>query len=785
MGNKSQRWITAAGVTVNLMFSGALAAQETEPVAPSRGSRLIEEIVVTAQKREENLQDVPISVQAFSAESLDARGIEEPKALALATPGMTYNIISGYSIIYIRGIGTDAYIPSADASIATYIDNIYYPFGHGLASALGAIERVEVLKGPQGTLFGRNSTGGAINIVTRQPGPEPEASVLLSRESYDKTNVRVYTNIPLADSFALSLSGLRYNEDSYYRYATASPRTDFPEDTSRAFTVKAGWTPIDDLKAVLGYTYLNTRGASPMLLPVGEVTPMGAALGVQRQPDYQTGEDAPIFIDSQSRVITADLQYTMPWFDLRLIAGDQRHRSPALADFDGSNQPIAVFNTTGQFADVKTAELQLISNSESWGAEWLTYIGGLYYIDSRAGFDPVLFTASGGLLNYLANPAGGGPAGPIAGLIEDISELGGVPVSTLLNSGVTLNLKGILGTESTAAFFQATANLTDALALTLGARYQTETRTLEASSSRLAPDPSDPNTVTPLFDFAADKPSSDTSNLSPKAVIDYKLGDDDMLYFSFSRGFKSGTYNIIQLYSAGQFVEPEEVTTFELGYKGTLLYGTLRFNGAIFENDIRDLQVQSVSIFSGGAVRLENAGEARIRGADFDLLWQLFPNAVPGLVFTAGAAYLDATYTDYQQGSGYDEATGMYFDGTAFPARDFSGNRIARTPEFSGNAGLSFSFDAPRGSAEIAADVYHNHGSYFTAQNRFSTKEDAYSVFNARISYLYEPANLRVTLFGKNITDAPYHYNLADFDFGSPTLLAPPSTYGLRLNWEF
>lgn len=813
--NRSQVWIAAAGVTAGLMAS-VVSAQESDAdlaVVPARdaspppaaersagpastgGSRLIEEIIVTAQKREENLQEVPISVQAFSADALDARGIEEPKALALATPGMTYNVISGYSIIYIRGIGTDAYIPSADASIATYIDNIYYPFGHGLASALGAIERVEVLKGPQGTLFGRNATGGAINIVTKQPGPDPETQVLLSYESYEKTNVRAYTNIPLSDTLSVAVSGLRYNENSYYELTNGE---NLPEDTSRAFTVKTGWNPTDGFKAVLGYTYLNTQGATPMLLPVETVMPLGQALNVRVAPDYKTSEDSPVFIDSRSRVFTADLQYTAPWFDVRFIAGDQKHDSPALADFDGSGMPIAVFNTTGQFADVKTFELQFISNEDSWGSGWLTYIGGLYHIDSRAGFDPVLFSAASGLLNYIQSPSTFGiPAldtlvagitplsqALIAGL-QGVSDAAGVPLTDLINNGVTFNLKGILGTKSTAGFFQTTANLGEAWALTLGARYQVEERTLEASQTRLSLNPNDLNQVTPVFDFARNQPSERTTNLSPKAVLDYTFGNNDMVYLSFSQGFKSGTYNIVQLYSAGEFIKPEKVTTYELGFKGTLLNGAMRLNAAAFQNDIDDLQVQSVSLLSGGAVRLETAGAARIRGADFDLIWQALPDTLPGLVLTSGAAYLDAIYTDYKQGSGYNEITGIYFDGTIFPTQDFTGNKIARTPEFSGNAGVSYTYDFENSSIEVASDVYYNAGAYFTAQNRDSSKESSYHVINARISYFYHPWSTRVTVFGKNINDARYHYNLSDFDFGSPSLLAPPSVYGMRINWEF
>ena len=776
-------------------------AKDETPVPaeePASGNRFMGEIVVTAQKREENLQDVPISVQAFSADLLDAKGIEEPKALQLSTPGLQYNVFAGYSLIYIRGIGTDAFIPSADASVATYIDNVYYPFGHSLASALGSIERVEVLKGPQGTLFGRNSTGGAINIVTKQPSDEFESNFLISRESYDKTNIRGYVNLPLFDTLSLSVSGLSYTEENYHRLAASSPRAELPEETSRAFSTKLGWRPTDSLQGTLGYTYINSKGSLPMSLTVGDVKPAGVATGVSREAKYETGEDGATYIDTISRVITADLRYFTPWFDLRLIGGDQDIVSPALADYDGSSRPLTTFESLGQFADVKTGEFQVLSNDDSWGSDWLQWIGGVYYIDSSAGYDPLLFSAAPEVLNFLANPPADGPlsvlqglTNPLIGGLSDISDVIGIPLDDIINGGVTLNLQGVLDTESTAFFAQATAELTDTLSLTVGGRYQTETRTLAKSTTRYVPNAGNPTQVIPAFDFntplfGQNGPrEEDTSNFSPKVTLDWEFGAASMAYATYSKGFKSGTFNIIAIYAPTQYIEPEEVTTYELGYKSTLLDGAMRFNAAVFFNEIQDLQVQTISLTSGGAVRFETAGSAEIKGTDFDVLWQVFPDALPGLVFTAGGAFLDTEYTDYKNGSGFDEVTGLFFDGTIFPNRDFTGNKIVRTPEFSGNLGLAYSFTLGDGTFEVASDLYHNSGSFYSAQNLKSSEEDAYELVNVRASYFYNPWGMRISAFGKNVNDAEYHYVISELDFGTARVLAPPATYGMKLQWEF
>ncbi|MEE2878053.1 MAG: TonB-dependent receptor, partial [Pseudomonadota bacterium] len=619
-----------------------------------RGGRFIEEIVVTAQKREESLQDVPISVQAFSADALDARGIEEPKALQLVTPGMQYNIIAGYTIIFIRGVGTDAFIPSADASVATYVDNIYYPFGHGLAAALGEIERVEVLKGPQGTLFGRNSTAGAINIITRQPGPEFESSVTTSFENYDKKTLRVFTNIPLTDTISFSVSGLRYEEESYYELRE-SPRPSLPEEISKAFSTKIGWAPTDELHAVIGYSEVKTQGSQAMLFPSYDVKPLGRVLGVQEQPDYTTSIDAPTYIDSENRVFSADIKYTLPLFDTRLIVGDQAITSYGLVDFDGSNQPLVSFDAKGQFADVTTGEFQLISNATSWGSDWLNWIAGLYYIDSEAGFDPLVFNVAPNVYQTLLNPAPGSPLGSLLGplgvgqltgfldnQLSNLAELTSIPLQDIteayLSNGVQLSLNGVLGTKSYATFFQTTAAINDWFSITLGGRYQEETRQQLKSNTDVALFANSPDQTITVLNFRKGKAKS--SNFSPKLVFDFKF-DDDMVYLTYSKGYKSGTYNIISIYTPSEYIKPEEVTSYEIGYKSILLDGAMRFNAAIFQNTIDNLQVQTVAILSGGVARFENAGSGRVRGADFDLTWQLFPEALPGLAFNAGGAYLD------------------------------------------------------------------------------------------------------------------------------------------------
>jgi iron complex outermembrane receptor protein len=211
-------FVLAASLLTLLSSTAAtpsLAQATTQENPDLRKSRMLEEVLVTAQKRSENNQDVPISVTAFNSDTLDALGVSNPQDLQRVTPGLTYTTTEGASIIYLRGVGSDAYL-MADPSVALYIDDVYFPFAQGLAQSFGAIEGIEVLKGPQGTLFGRNAVVGAINIHSMSPGPDPEASIQFAFESYNTQSLRLYGSYPITDTLAISVSAFKNSNKPYY-----------------------------------------------------------------------------------------------------------------------------------------------------------------------------------------------------------------------------------------------------------------------------------------------------------------------------------------------------------------------------------------------------------------------------------------------------------------------------------------------------------------------------------------------------------------------------------------
>ncbi|HKY92149.1 MAG TPA: TonB-dependent receptor [Nevskiaceae bacterium] len=790
------RTIQCWSVALCSVLSGAVSAQEampaTEPAAvpvdaaapapesaaapvasESAGAARIGEIVVTAQKREENLQDVPISINAFSAEQLMASGTDSVKDLAKITPALTYTDFAGYTLIFLRGVGSDAFIPSADPSVATYVDGISLPASQGFAQSLGGVERVEVLKGPQGTLFGRNSTGGAINVVLKDPGfDEPETSLQTSYGTFRNFGARAYQSIPLSDRIGISVAGLYTRQESLYDRVEQPNRENFPDEQAEAMRVKGRWRPLDELDMMLAYQYVHQQGAGSLISAQEHPSLISRAAGITPQSEeYESNIDSDAYSDVRQRILYGRGTLSLPWFDVKILGSDQKILvDDAQYDFDASQMPIASFASPNQYTDQQTGELQFLSNENTWGAEWFRWVAGLYYLESVAGYDPVRLRVAGSVFDLAQfDPLLTGLYSLIPpGLADAIGFLPGP-------NGVELEIHGLLGTKSKSAFFQGTATLTDWLDLTVGGRYQKEERRLVKADDRV--ESLDGGNFT-ILQFPLEH--SSVSNFSPKASLDFHLAEDLLVYASWTRGFKSATYNIVNIYTPPDYVKPETVTAIELGTKSKWLDGTLRFNGAVFQSKIKNFQSTFVSLLAGGAVTFENAGSARIRGVDFDAAWVPFPSFDPGLLVTAGGAYLDAKYTSFKTGSGFDETTGLYF-----ASRDFSGNRIVRTPKWSGNLALSQALDVPGGTLELAADVYYNSGFYFTAQNTPIAEENGYSLLNARVTYAIVPWNLRLTVFGNNIGDTRYDYAVFHNDFGVETTLAAPDTYGVRLNWDF
>ena len=733
--------------------SPSLASGEG-PGLRNRRSAGIEEIIVTAQKRAENVQDVPITIDAFSGDQLDIQGATDPSKLQLITPGLIYDNLSNFHMIYLRGVGTDAFIPSADLSVVTYVDGIYFPFSFNVARSFGSVERVEVIKGPQGTLFGRNATGGAINIITKQPSEDSyTGSVQAGFGSFNEVTSRLFVTGPLYKTLSFSVGGFYNQRNDYYHPTADSPVHRFRPSEEKSVTAKLKWAPLEALDATLNGLMSSSQGVGASLFVQEKPKPLGTQLGLQAEKNDYEASTNQAFFSSDTSVASLTANVRPGPFDIKSITAYQEMEGEGGPDFDGTGIDLVSFPTApnrghGMIGRGLTQELQFLSSDQGWLSDRnLKWVAGFFFLTSTAGL-PNLDLKVGGVQSL--------PSGTFPGL----------------PSGTKFGLSGLLDTSSYAGFTQGTWTPLSWLELTLGGRYQYERRRVHRSSFSLVTTTNGQDSLTPIFVYPDD--SLAKGDFSPKVSVGVRPFEDVLVFASWQKAFKSGSFNIININVPPTIIRPEEVTAIELGFKSDLFDRRVRINGAIYRTQIHDLQSQFISLQSGGAVHFENADQATIRGADLDVTWAV----TPALILNVGGTALHGIYDKFLNASGFDNNTGQFSQNN-----DYSGNRIVRNPKFTGVAALNYSLPLFSGTFDLGNDYYYNDGFFYDSQN--ATKEDAYYVTNVHLSYLYEPWNLRVTFLGDNLNSARRHLFRFSNDFGTVGNLAAPRTFGGRLNWDF
>lgn len=790
----------------------------------SSGSRVFEEIIVTAQKREENLADVPIAVQAFSAAALDARGINSTQDLMKATPSLDFGVQAGdFASVFLRGIGSEAWLTS-DPSVASYTDGVYYSFTPSLIQDLGGIERVEVLKGPQGTLFGRNAIAGAINVITKEPDFEDRSVTIdnftgsySGRHGQDSavgiTKTTIFANVPLTDTFAMNVSSFfEYDRQQWGKGSTiggdfgSSPEP-IPAKKIYSARVKARWMPNDTFE-LRSTVWATKRDGTATLAANIRPTPFGNLVQGVTGTDEQhriVNPGLPIYGHLQSTVGILQPIIYGDWFDTKLITSVQVHSNPYNYDYDGAGGDpgdergdFASFLVKRHYAQIQEAELNLTSNDTSWGADWLTWSAGGFYFRNTQGFDPVEVTVGG--LNA-AELAGVGLPTDLADALSQVT----LPDGTTLGTGggltpaYALSNIGTLRTESWSGYFQTTAKLTDWFALTLGGRHQNERRGVLESKTDIRYGTS--AITPPVFDWknigardSRDNPvtggtlpfTRTISGFSPKVTLDFKpflaWGDEDtLLYATWQRATKAHSYNAFAFYYRPAYVPPETIKAYEVGLKGSLFDGAMRYSTAAFFYQLTNLQTQFISLLNGGALSLDVAGNAESKGIDFDITTFILPSTFDSLVMTLNGAYIDSTYTKYENGDGQDPTTGIFGDNV----RNYTGNRTTRTPKYSGSVALTNTWQIPGGPLEASANAYYNSGFFYVASEDPRYEQEAYIIGGAKVSYLWEKNRFRTTLSVENIGDVFYTGGTLILDPGMLASLGLQRMVGLKFQYTF
>ena len=303
-------------------------------------------------------------IQAFSGDALEARGVESTNELGPTVPSLQFTSVAGFQLVYIRGIGTDNFIPSADPSIATYVDGIYVPPSQGGTQSLGNVQRVEVLKGPQGTLFGRNATGGAISIITEEPGAVFKGSLEGELGNYQDRSAKGNISGPITDWLSASLSGQYAYRDSVY----SNINYEVEPDRSYGFRGKLNFHLGDKLSLSLTGNYAHQQSASGEVGNNTDPSLLGKLAGIQAQPDsYKGNSDAIAASAASQRIYYGILDWQLPRFDVKLLGSHEFILTEFGAfDFDGSSQPLAAFDVTSEYTRLNSGELQILSNDNTW-----------------------------------------------------------------------------------------------------------------------------------------------------------------------------------------------------------------------------------------------------------------------------------------------------------------------------------------------------------------------------------------------------------------------------------
>lgn len=679
----------------------------------------LEEIIVTAERREARLQDVPIAVSALSASGLQDAGIVSTPDIVFAVPSLNFTRQLNGMAPFIRGIGNKNGSPGDESAVGLYVDGVYYASLSGGVFALNNVERVEVLRGPQGTLFGRNSAGGVIHIITRDPQQEFSADLSLGYANYDTIEATAYLTGGITENIAADLSVYFMNQgDGWGRNLVTGSPTFIGDE----FQIRTKWMFTPGPSTTIRFTAEYGR-ETPILTPWLRPPVGGQVIG---DTPYSGFFNVLANVDSTAERETwgGNLQIRHDFGDAALLSITSYRDVFVFSAFDQDGSPQArtdIFNDT--FSRTWTQELQL-SSSPASRIQWVI---GAYYFRDASGYSPnAIYT--NGVLTSARYPT--------------------------------------LTSESVAGYAQATVPIFESTRVTGGVRYTLDNRTLNSFQYAgptggviLGP----PGTIGQVV-----QQSSRDNAFTYRLSVDHSFTRDFLVYASASRGFKSGLFATTNVTQPG--VRPEFVDTYEIGIKTDWLNRRLRFNLAGFLNRFKDIQLQQALT---GGTRLLNAASASIDGFELELTAMPITNFQIGLAVT----YLDARFTDFPNAPAQIPAPSGNGTNVNIVVPNAAGNPTQLAPPWvvSGNA----QYVIPMGSSEIAfgGTVYYNDGYAFDFINR--VRQEDYTLVNAFIEWRSSDERYSVRLWGRNITDARYTSNTSILPAGDLTVPAAPRTYGV------
>lgn len=775
----------------------SLAVISAIGVTDIASAQMLEEVVVTARKRAESLQDVPMAVSAFSTTQLQDAQISGIEDLERMTPNITLTETSGLQggsvAIFVRGIGND---PGFSQGVGIYVDDVYMNRSTGSLLEVYDAERIEVLKGPQGNLYGRNTIGGAIKYISKEPSEEVMGSVEATVGEFNALTLKGDISGPIIGDTLLGSFGALYSERDGIQTNTFNGDEYRSKDVS-AFRGSLIWNASDTVRVKLAADYnidesdmviANRVGVNASALGQGSffLTSAnglyGAGTGVYQTPtdislpadidDISTTEGDLLDqfeIESTTIALTVNWDFSDEWsFKSVTARRTTDHIQPF--DFDGSEQQFIHTINDRKFEDL-SQEFQLTYSSDSINA-----VMGLYYLDGDTEFDQNETTQYARLL-----------------------------VTSEQYKNTTRDDRSDV---SQSIYGSVDWNINDEWQLTVGGRYtmdeKEETQEADITQTFFAVSLSNtflPSAILPgqeatvaaspnFFGWATPFTSALTVNrpedtyakadwneFSPSIKLTWFAGDDLMLYTGMSSGFKSGGFQRQSGFST-EF-EPETVDSYTIGMKTTLLDGSLRLNGEIFYNDYQDKQLATLTLTGADLVeQVGNVGELETSGAELELTW--LPK-IDGLTVGLNVGYLDYDVKEY---SSFDD------DGNAINLGDTTA--IGFSPDWTVQTRVSYDFDiGDMGSMMIGADVSYRSESYtnspidLTNPSSDVQVQEEHAIVNAIASFRTADDRWRIALQGKNLEDKRVVVNTFDLTVFQTAGYNMPRTWALTVGYEF
>lgn len=751
-------WIS--GTRIRIAVAGVLAlASAGQPATAADAPVALEEITVTAEKRVSTVQETPISIAAFSGAELADVGVNDSYGLANLTPSLTIQK-EFIGKVVIRGVGVESTTIGSDPGVAIHRDGAYVARSSVAVFDFFDVNRIEVLRGPQGTLYGRNATGGVINIHSNHPEKELGGYARLEFGNYSKLRFEGAVTGPLGEAVQGRLSVLYAQRDGYTENL-------FPTAESR----DVDQLDNQDLVAVRGQVNFDLSDDVSLLL-LAELSRDDSNTPAYKYFDTTNAWWFDAFGDDQDlpnlRQVSQGFETEIPGSDRSMPSAGQADQDAYLAkltwnlgnmtftslsayrsidyawlnDGDGFDTFFVQYGQHDE-SDQFTQEFQLASSGDSK----LQWILGAYYLKEDA-------------KTFMAIPF-----------------IIGTPNDYIMWDGRS-------DTEGYAVFGQATYAFTDRLRLTAGLRYNKEEKQGDLVYDVFGGLVEPPGALgEPAGTTWADILDEGWDATTPKLALDYDFTDDVMAYASATRGFKSGGFNLL----AAQYpYDPETLWAYELGLKTRWADGRVIANFGAFVYDYEDMQVGQIANLTATIV---NAGAATIQGLEAEVR-ALVGN---GFEVNAGLAWLDATYDEFEtEDPGWPGDAGCGTLVTAPRTISLKGCDLPRSPEFQGALGVTWSRAlASGGEFSVRGDYFYRSEQFFTQFNRDLVSQDSYSLLNARVTYAAPESRWSITAYGNNLADEDYFVTVFESGVSVPGTVVPgaimgaPRTYGVTLDYDF